>query len=65
MVQELTRKGSFRVFHHQKAFMEKRHFSMAEKWPSMITAGTAEGFKLKKKQKNPNQTTTSRERIIS
>lgn len=44
-------KGSFRVFHHQKAFMEKGRFSMDERWPSVITAGTAEIFKLKKKKK--------------
>lgn len=39
------------VFHHQKAFMEKGRFSVDERWPSVITAGTAENFKLKEKKK--------------
>lgn len=39
------------VFHHQKAFMEKGRFSADERWPSVITAGTAENFKLKGKGK--------------
>lgn len=39
------------AFHHQKAFMEKGHFSVDERWPPVITAGTAENFKLKEKKK--------------
>lgn len=42
------------VFHHQKAFMEKGRFSVDERWPSVITAGTAENFKLKEKKKKPS-----------
>lgn len=34
--------------------MEKGHFSVDERWPPVITAGTAENFKLKEKKKKPS-----------